>query len=148
VAPRLFLDGSRERLGSSFEEAVHDRFLSSRTRTRAGASLGRVFSVVQQTWRITDDPRATKPKELALATGRTASDAADVARDAAGALRNCGFHKASGDWWASEDGDFHRFLIVRDRRAPVGPVVLGLGVAALALTAMVARRPGHSATKD
>ena len=123
---------------------MHDRFLSSRTRTRTGASLGRVFSVIRQTWQITDDPRKTKPKELALATGRTASDAADVARDAAAAFASSGFHKASGAWWAAEDGDFHRFLITRDRRGGVA-ALLGLGVAALALTALAAtRRPKDS----
>ena len=119
---------------------MHDRFLSSRTRTRTGAPLGRVFSVIQQTWRTSDDPRKTKPKEVALATSRTASDAADVARDAAGAFASSGFHKASGAWWASEDGEFHRFLITRDRRGGMAPALLGLGVAALALTALVATR--------
>ena len=129
---------------------MHDRFLSSRTRTRTGASLGRVFSVIRQTWQTTDDPRKTRPKELALATSRTASDAADVAREAAGAFRSYGFHKASGAWWASEDGEFHRFLIVRDQRGHVAPALLGLGVAALAVTAVAAAlRPGRSkATED
>jgi hypothetical protein len=127
---------------------LHDRFLSSRTRTRTGAPLGRVFSVIQQTWRITDDPRKTKPKELALATGRTASDAADVARDAAEAFASSGFHKASGAWWASEDGAFHRFLITRDRRGGMAPALLGLGVAALALTALVAARGRAKPTED
>jgi hypothetical protein len=115
---------------------LHDRFLSSRSRTRAGAPLGRVFSVVRQTWEITDDPRKTKPREQALATGRTASDAADLARDAAKAFRSHGFHKPSGAWWAVEDNLFHRFLVAGDRRVRAAPVLVGLGVAALALTAL------------
>jgi hypothetical protein len=115
---------------------LHDRFLSSRSRTRAGAPLGRVFSVVRQTWEITDDPRKTKPREQALATSRTASDAADLARDAATGFRSHGFHKPSGAWWAVEDNLFHRFLVAGDRRVQAGPVLVGLGVAALALTAL------------
>jgi hypothetical protein len=117
---------------------MYDRFLSSRTRTRSGAPLGRIFSVVRQTWRLADDPRRTKPKEAALATGRTASGAADLARDAAVAFSAHGFHKSSGAWWASEGEDFHRFLVAAHdpKRGP--PVLLGLGVLALALTSLAA----------
>jgi hypothetical protein len=115
---------------------LHDRFLSSRSRTRAGAPLGRVFSVIRQTWEITDDPRKTKPREQALATSRTASDAADLARDAATAFPSHGFHKPSGAWWAVEGGLFHRFLVAGDRRVQAAPVLVGLGVTALALTAL------------
>lgn len=113
---------------------LHDRFLSSRTRTRAGAPLGRVFSVVRQTWRITDDPRKTKPEELALATNRTAADAADLARDAAAAYATYGFHKSSGAWWAADDGLFHRFQVAPDRRGR--PILIGLGITALGLAAI------------
>ena len=115
---------------------MHDRFLSSRTRTRSGAPLGRIFSVVRQTWRTADDPKRTKPKEAALATHRTASDAADLARDAATAFRTHGFHKPSGAWWASEGEHVHRFLVAPDRPGRAGPVLVGVGVAALALTAL------------
>ena len=115
---------------------MHDRFLSSRTRTRSGAPLGRVFSVVRQTWRVADDPRRTKPKETALATRRTASEAADLARDAAAAFASHGFHKPSGAWWASEGEDFHRFLVAPDRAKRGPPVLLGLGILALAVTAL------------
>jgi hypothetical protein len=122
---------------------VHDRFLSSRTRTRSGAPLGRIFSVVRQTWRVADDPRRTKPQETALATHRTAADAADLARDAA-AFGTHGFHKPSGAWWASEGQDFHRFMVAPDRARRGAPVLLGLGVLALAVTALgaAARRGG------
>lgn len=113
---------------------MHDRFLSSRTRTRAGAHLGRVFSVIRQTWRITDDPRKTKPEELALATSRTAADAADLARDAAAAYATYGFHKPSGAWWAADDGLFHRFQVAPDRRGR--PILVGLGITALGLAAI------------
>lgn len=124
---------------------LHDRFLSARSRTKAGAPLGRIFSVVRQTWAITDDPKKTAPKELAIATSRTAADAADVARDAAQAFRTHGFHKPSGAWWAAEGEAFHRFLVAPDRKGRAAPVLLGLGVAALTLTAVGAamrtRRP-------
>jgi hypothetical protein len=65
-----------------------------------------VFSVIRQTWRLTDDPRKTKPEELALATNRTAADAADLARDAAAEYSTYGFHKPSGAWWAADGGFF------------------------------------------
>ena len=113
---------------------MHDRFLSSRTRTRAGAHLGRVFSVIRQTWRITDDPRKTKPEELALATSRTAADAADLARDAAAAYATYGFPPPSGAWWAADDGLFHRFQVAPDRRGR--PILVGLGITALGLAAI------------
>jgi hypothetical protein len=127
---------------------MQDRFLSARTRTRSGARLGRVFSVVRQTWLTADDPRRTKPKETALATHRTASDAADLARDAATAFGVHGFHKPSGAWWASEGEHFHRFLVAPDRSRHAGPVLVGVGIAALALTALGAvltsrRDPGR-----
>lgn len=123
---------------------MHDRFLSSRSRTRSGAALGRVFSVVRQSWAISDDPKKTKPRDVALATSRTASDAADLARDAAAAFHSHGFHKPSGAWWGSDGKQFHRFVVASDRRGRGVPVILGLGVAALGLTALRAvLRPRH-----
>jgi hypothetical protein len=119
---------------------LHDRFLSLRTRTRTGAPLGRIFSVIQQTWQVADDPRRTKPKETAIATRRTAADAADVAHDAAVAFRSHGFHKASGAWWGADGELFHRFLVAPDRPQRRSPLLLGIGVAALALVAIGARR--------
>ena len=115
---------------------MHERFLSLRSRTRAGAPLGRVFSVIRQTWEITDDPRKTPPKEAPLATGRTASDAADLARDAASAFQSHGFHKPSGAWWATEEKLFHRFLVATGRRRRAAPLLVGIGVTALALAAL------------
>ncbi len=98
--------------------------------------------MIRQTWQTVDDPKRTKPKELALATSRTASDAADVARDAAAAFRSHGFHKPSGAWWASDGPEFHRFLVAPDHRERGATLLLGLGVAALALTALgAAMRP-------
>ena len=131
---------------------MHDRFLAARTRTRTGASLGRIFSVVRQTWRTADDPKRTRPTETAVATHRTAADAADLARDAAQAFRRHGFHKPSGAWWASEGEHFHRFLVAPDRPRRAGPVLMGVGIAALALTAIgaavrsrrVAKRDGEA----
>lgn len=52
------------------------------------------------------------------------------------------FHKPSGAWWASDGDVFHRFLVAPDRARPGPPVLLGLGVLALAVTALgVAVRP-------
>jgi len=122
---------------------LHDRFLNYRSQTRAGARLGRVFSVIEQTWALSADPKTVKPDEVALATQRTAAEAADLARDAAKQFRAHGFHKPSGAWWGSDDGRFHRFLVAPDRRAGAGQVALGLGLAVLAIAAIgAARRDG------
>ena len=94
-----------------------------------------MFSVVRQSWAISDDPKKIKPKDLPLATHRTASDAADLARDAAAAFRSHGFHKPSGAWWASDGKQFHRFVVAADRRRGSVPVIFGVGLLALALTA-------------
>ena len=89
----------------------HDRFLSRRSRTQAGAALGRDFNVIEQIWRLSDDPKVVPPREVAVTTRRTASEAADVARNAAQALASNGFHKPSGAWWGADgavddaDGD-------------------------------------------
>lgn len=115
---------------------MHERFLGYRSRTRAGAPLGRVFSVIRQSWALSADPKKIKPQETALATHRTASDAADLAKEAAEAFRARGFHKPSGAWWGADDQQFHRFLVAADRRAPAGQVILGLGAAALAVAAV------------
>ena len=130
------------------DNPLHDRFLSARTRTRSGAPLGRIFSVVRQTWRVADDPSRTKPKETALASHRTASEAADVARDAAAAFRTYGFHKPSGAWWGSEGEVFHRFLVAPARAKRGAPSLLGLGILALAVTALgAAIRQGRTADR-
>jgi hypothetical protein len=115
---------------------LHDRFLNYRSQTRAGARLGRVFSVIEQTWALSDDPKKVRPNETALATHRTAAEAADLARDAADRFRAHGFHKPSGAWWGADDGKFHRFLVAPDRRARAGQMALGLGAAVLALAAI------------
>jgi len=116
---------------------LHDRLLSARSRTRHGAALGRVFGVTRQSWALTDDPRVTAPALEPLATGRSAAEAADLARDAATAYASHGFHKPSGAWWATQGGRFHRFVVVADR--PRGPLPLLLGVGALALVVAALR---------
>jgi hypothetical protein len=84
--------------------ASHDRFLNSRSRIEPYAPLGRVFRVVKETWRLKDDPKTVRPKVEVLAAERSASDAADFARAAAGEQPQQGFHKASGAWWSSDGG--------------------------------------------
>jgi hypothetical protein len=114
--------------------AKHDRFLKSRSHLH-GAPLGRVFGVVQETWKTSDDPKAVKPVQVELASRRTASDAADLAREAALAYDQHGFHKASGAWWGSDGEYFHRFLVAAGRKRHAN-LLLGLGVAALGAVAV------------
>jgi hypothetical protein len=112
--------------------ASRDRFLNSRSRIEPYAALGRVFSVVRETWQLKDDPKKTPPKTELLTAQRSASDAADVARDAAAALPQHGFHKPSGAWWGSDGQDFHRFLITSrgDRGLATMVLPIALGIAA------------------
>ena len=121
--------------------APHDRFLNSRSRIQPYAPLGRVFSVVKETWRLKDDPKKVRPKVELLTAHRSASDAADFAREAAEDQPQHGFHKASGAWWGSDGQDFHRFAITTRRPAGWVAVVLplALGVAA---TLVFSRRSG------
>ena len=105
-----------------------DRFLRHRPRISTHAPLGRVFSVTQQSWALTDDPKKTPPTIEVLATGRSAAEAADVARASAATFNRHGFHKPSGAWWASEGGRFHRFVIGNRGRASA-TLVAGIGLA-------------------
>jgi hypothetical protein len=115
--------------------ASFDRFLNARRQVSRKASLGRAFSVIRESWRLTDDPRTTPPEVEVLATRRTASEAADLAREAAWGYKRHGFHKPSGAWWAADGEIFHRFVVRPSSRAPAGALAaLALaGVAALAL---------------
>ncbi len=112
----------------------HDRFLKSRSHLH-GAPLGRVFGVVQETWRTSDDPKTVKPAQVELTSRRTASDAADLAREAALAYDQHGFHKASGAWWGSDGEYFHRFMVAAGKKRHTN-LLFGLGVAALGAVAV------------
>ena len=105
-----------------------DRFLRHRPRISTHAPLGRVFSVTQQSWDLTDDPKKTPPTIEVIATGRSAAEAADVARASAATFNRHGFHKPSGAWWAAEGGRFHRFVIGNRGRASA-TLVAGIGLA-------------------
>ena len=105
-----------------------DRFLRHRPRISTHAPLGRVFSVTQQSWALTDDPKKTPPTIEVIATGRSAAEAADVARASAATFNRHGFHKPSGAWWASEGGRIHRFVIGNRGRASA-TLVAGIGLA-------------------
>ena len=115
-----------------------DRFLRHAPLRPHAASLGREFGVTQETWRLSDDPSATRPKRLLLASGRTASDAADLARLEAATFHEHGFHKPSGAWWGADDTHFHRFRVHLGRgRAPGGAMLIGSSVAGVAAIALV-----------
>ena len=123
-----------------------DRFLRRRTGiSRKAAALGRVFDVTRETWRLTDDPQIEPPTTDLLVSRRSASDAADLARAAAGALPRHGFHKPSGAWWGADDMLFHRFVVHAGPRKSGGAILVLSSLAGLiALGLLNQRRHGQS----
>ena len=117
-----------------------NRFLRHRSGLSKTASLGRVFNVTRETWRLTDDPNAVAPQTELLVSRRSASDAADLAREAAETYRRHGFHKPSGAWWGADDDCFHRFMVHAGRQDATAALVLVSGLAGLAALALVRRR--------
>jgi hypothetical protein len=122
--------------------ASFDRFLNARHTLSHKASLGRAFTLTRQSWRLSDDPRVTPPEVEVLATRRTASEAADLAREAAWSFKRYGFHKPSGAWWGADAETFHRFMVRPSSRATAGALaaVLVAGVAGAAV-AFSRRKP-------
>lgn len=116
-----------------------DRFLNARHRVSRKASLGRAFTVERQTWRLSDDPQTTPPQVQVVATRRTASEAADLAREAAWAYARNGFHKPSGAWWAAEGALFHRFVVRAGSGRGAG-VLAALALAGIAAVAIAGRK--------
>ncbi len=110
-----------------------ERFLGAKPAITLHAALGRVFNVTRETWRLTDDPKRIAPRTELILAAHTASEAADLARDAAAQFPRSGFHKPSGAWWGADAEDFHRFVVHPGRRRRSGGVL-----AALALTAVAA----------
>lgn len=109
-----------------------------------GPSLGRSYSVLQETWRLRDDPKSVPPKRNLLATRKTASDAADTARASAAEFSDHGFHKASGAWWGSDGVVFHRFVVTT--RRPGAPVLLAASLAGGLALALWGRRSAQRRT--
>jgi hypothetical protein len=122
--------------------ASFDRFLNARHSLARKASLGRAFTVTRQSWRLADDPRITPPDVEIMATRRSASEAADLAREAAWGFKRYGFHKPSGAWWGADADNFHRFMVRPSSRATAGALaaVALAGVAAVALSRKRAER--------
>jgi hypothetical protein len=121
--------------------ASFDRFLNARAKLSRKASLGRAFTVTRQSWRLADDPRITAPEVEVMATRRTASEAADLAREAAWTFKRYGFHKPSGAWWGTDGETFHRFLIRPSSQATAGALA-AVAVAGLAALAISRRKGG------
>ncbi len=126
--------------------ASFDRFLNARHRQSRKASLGRAFTVTRQSWRLTDDPREVAPQVEVVATRRSASEAADLAREAAWSFKRNGFHKPSGAWWGADGEMFHRFMVRPNARATTGALlaVALAGVAAVAISQRKSGRRGKS----
>jgi hypothetical protein len=121
--------------------ASFDRFLNARHRQSRKASLGRAFTVTRQSWRLNDDPRETAPEVEVMATRRSASEAADLAREAAWSFKRYGFHKPSGAWWGADGDMFHRFMVGPSSRATAG-ALLAVAVAGMAAVAISQRKSG------
>lgn len=102
--------------------------------------MGRVFSVTRQTWRLSDDPKTVRPELEVIAARRTASEAADLAREAAAAFERHGFHKPSGAWWGADAERFHRFIVRPGSKPAQTAAVIGLSLAGVAAVALARRR--------
>jgi hypothetical protein len=117
-----------------------NRFLTHTTVISRKAALGRVVNVTRETWGLSDDPQAVAPRLLVLVTGRTASEAADLAREAAEAMPRHGFHKPSSSWWGADEGEFHRFVVHTGPRRKRAELLIASGLLGLAVAAFVRRR--------
>jgi hypothetical protein len=123
--------------------ASFDRFLNARHRQSRKASLGRAFTVTRQSWRLNDDPREVAPEVEVMATRRSASEAADLAREAAWSFKRYGFHKPSGAWWGADGEMFHRFMVGPSSRRATG-ALLAVALAGVAAIAISQRKSGGS----
>ena len=117
---------------------THEQFLGHRSLVSDRSRLGREFALTQETWRLTDDPKATRPKTQMLTTRITAAEAADAARAAAAGYEEHGFHKPSGAWWGSDGAEFHRFVV--HTRGSFWPGKLLIASSLLSLAFAVAHR--------
>lgn len=117
-----------------------DRFLRHRTRLTRRAALGRVFNVTRETWRLTDDPSSVRPASERVVSGRTASEAADLAREMASAFARRGFHKPSSSWWGADETWFHRFVVHPGRRGREGALILGSALLGMVAVVVAGRR--------
>jgi hypothetical protein len=123
-----------------------ERFLRRRPTISTHAPLGRVFNVLRETWRLDDDPKRTTPDSGFIATGRSASEAADLAREWTGRYAKHGFDKPSGAWWAVEGPHIHRITVAPRRRRSLG-LALGLGAAGLAAVIVARGASGRRPTR-
>ncbi|WP_293898312.1 hypothetical protein [Phenylobacterium sp.] len=124
-----------------------NRFLTHTTVISRKAALGRVVNVTRETWRLSDDPQAVRPEVLSLVIGLTASEAADLAREAAEAMPRHGFHKPSSSWWGADETQFHRFVVHTGPRHKRTGLLIASGLLGLAVAALV-RRQGRGRAKD
>ena len=121
-----------------------DRFLGPNAAIETSATLGRIFNVTQETWLLSEDPKATAPRRDLMIAAHTASEAADLAREAAEGFERHGFHKPSGAWWGADETHFHRFVVHTGRRGGGTALPLAMlavaGVAAVSLFGLGRRR--------
>jgi hypothetical protein len=125
-----------------------DRFLRHNTGLSRKAALGRVFQVTRETWALSSDPRKVRPQVEAVATRKTASEAADFAREAAEAYPRHGFHKPSRAWWAAEEAWFHRFVVHVARKRGGASLALLVASGLVGLIAFAGARRRRAKTED
>jgi hypothetical protein len=103
------------------------------TRKRQGPPkrlvLGRNHCVLRQTWLASADPTTAQPAESLLASDRTASDAADLARQVAALFPQHGYEKVTRCWWAKDAENYHRFYVA-EQKPRQSAMMLMLGVSA------------------
>lgn len=111
-------------------------------------ALGRVFTVTRESWRLKDDPQAVSPQVEVVASRRTASDAADIARDAAFGFRRHGYDKATRAWWGADRTSFHRFRVEGPKPRPGLAIAVVSAVAGLAVLTVLGARRKSKAERD
>jgi hypothetical protein len=111
-----------------------------RTRQPHDWRLGRNRQVIRQTWRLDEDPATARPIEAILASGWTAADAADLAREVAEFFAEHGYDKSGGCWWARDDQQYHRFMVRARKPSRLPTIALTLGISA-AFALLATRRP-------
>jgi hypothetical protein len=122
--------------------ATPERITGKRRRSRQPQPwrLGRNRQVIRQTWRVCEDPATARPIENILASGWTAADAADLAREVAEFFADHGYDKTAGCWWARDDQQFHRFVVTARKPSRLPALALTLGISA-AFALIATRRP-------
>ena len=75
-----------------------------------------------------------------IATRRSASEAADLAREAAQSFPKWGFHKPTRAWWGADGGQIHRFHVAEAHAKAGLTIAVAATLAGVAVGSLVLRR--------